>query len=140
MSDFSLLNELLEKKRFSAFIAAIDQMNAQDAAEFLSTVKDTRLFMVFRLLKKDTAAEIFAELDSDAQEAIIQNMSDKEISRFMDDLFIDDTVDLLEELPANMVGRILQNTSSELREEINRFLKYPRDSVGSIMTSEFVSL
>lgn len=140
MSDFSLLNELLEEKRFSAFIAAIDQMNAQDAAEFLSTVKDTRLFMVFRLLKKDTAAEIFAELDSDAQEAIIQNMSDKEISRFMDDLFIDDTVDLLEELPANMVGRILQNTSSELREEINRFLKYPRDSVGSIMTSEFVSL
>lgn len=140
MVDYSSLHELLEQRHFAEFMKAIDRMNAVDAADFLSIVEPPHLPMVFRLLKKDTAADIFAELESNAQEQIIQSMSDEEIAKFMDDLFIDDAVDLLEELPANMVNRILKNTSPQRRGVINRFLNYPHDSVGSIMTSELVSV
>lgn len=134
------LTELLRSHRFLELITAIDEMNAPDAAEFLATLEATELPIVFRLLKKDTAADIFAELDVDLQEQIIQGMSDKEIGRVMEHLFVDDAVDLLEELPANMVNRILKNTSPEQRGILNRFLKYPEDSAGSVMTSEFVSI
>lgn len=134
------LTTLLENKQYSAFMREIDEMNAVDLADFLSSLPSEHLPKVFRMLKKDTAAEVFAELDSDLQEELIQGMSDKEISKVMDELFIDDAVDMLEELPASMVQRILKSTSSELRGEINRFLRYPEDSVGSIMTSEVVSI
>ncbi len=134
-----LLN-LLDERRFVELIREIDQLNAVDAAEFLSQVDSRQLPMVFRMLKKDTAADIFTELDSDAKEEIIQSLSDKEITKMMNELFVDDAVDMLEELPANMVSRVLKNTSPELRGEINRLLKYPHDSVGSIMTSEWVSI
>lgn len=137
---FSAMTELLRAHRFVELIQAVDEMNATDAAEFLATLEADELPVVFRLLKKDTAADIFAELDSDLQEQIITGMSDKELSHVMEQLFTDDAVDLLEELPANMVNRILRNTSAEQREELNRFLKYPTDSAGSVMTSEFVSL
>lgn len=134
------MTELLRSQRFVELITVIDEMNAVDAAEFLATLEAHELPIVFRLLKKDTAADIFAELDSDLQEEIIQGMSDKEIERVMKHLFVDDAVDLLEELPANMVNRILKNTSLEQRGVLNRFLKYPEDSAGSVMTSEFVSI
>lgn len=134
------LTELLRSGRFVELMKAIDEMNAVDAAEFLATLEAHELPIVFRLLKKDTAADIFAELDVDLQEQIIQGMSDKEIGRVVDHLFVDDAVDLLEELPANMVNRILKNTSPEQRGILNRFLKYPEDSAGSVMTSEFVSI
>ncbi len=134
------LTEMLEQNKYADFKKAMDEMNAVDAADFLSSVERESLPKIFRLLKKDTAAEIFAELDHDIQEEIIKNMRDGEISKFMDELFIDDAVDMLEELPASMVNKILRNTSPELRGEINRFLNYPEDSVGSIMTSEFVSI
>ncbi len=139
MTNVNLL-ELLEQKNFSAFMREIDEMNAVDVAEFLAELPDETLPKVFRMLKKDTAADVFAELDSDVQESLIRSMSDKEISKVMDELFIDDAVDMLEELPAGMVQRILKNTSGELRGEINRFLRYPEDSVGSIMTPELVSI
>lgn len=137
---FSTLTELLHEHRFVELIQAVDEMNAVDAAEFLATLEADELPVVFRLLKKDTAADIFAELDSDLQGQIITAMSDKELSHVMEQLFTDDAVDLLEELPAGMVNRILRNTPAEQRGELNRFLKYPEDSAGSVMTSEFVSL
>jgi len=137
---FMELTEMLREKRYVDLMKAIDEMNAIDAAEFLATLEAEELPIVFRLLKKDTAADIFAELTSDLQEQIIHGMSDREIARIVEDLFVDDAVDLLEELPANMVNRILKNTSPEQRGILNRFLKYPEDSAGSVMTSEFVSI
>ncbi len=134
------LNELLEANRYVELMREMDEMNAVDAAEFLASLDTSLQAKIFRLLKKDTASDIFAELDSDIQEAIIQSMSDREISGFMDALFIDDAVDMLEELPASMVNRILKSTAPELRSEINRFLNYPEDSVGSIMTSELIKI
>lgn len=134
------LSELLHQKRFVELISVIDQMNAIDAAEFLEALSEKELPLVFRLLKKDTAADIFAELDSDLQEELIASMSDRELSSIIEQLFTDDAVDLLEELPANMVNRILRNSSPAQRGELNRFLKYPEESAGSVMTSEFVSL
>lgn len=135
-----ILTELLHARKFSALIEALDEINAVDAAEFMATLTDSELPTVFRLLKKDTAAEIFAELSPDLQEQIVASMSDKELSGVMEELFIDDAVDLLEEMPASMVSRILKASSPERRHEINRFLKYPEDSVGSIMTSEWISI
>ncbi len=134
------LKQLLEEKRFVEFMKEIDTMNVVDAAEFLSTLDVSELPMVFRMLKKDTAAGIFAELDYDVQEQVINGISDLEIAKVMEHLAIDDAVDMLEELPANMVGKILRNTPPHLRGEINRYLKYADDSVGSIMTPELISI
>ena len=137
---FDILSQMLKEQKYVEFMQMLNEMNSVDAAEFLSTVEESELPMVFRLLKKDIAADIFTELDSDLQERIVQTMSDKEISKVMDELFIDDAVDMLEELPANMVRRILKNTDAKTRGEINRLLKYPEDSTGSIMTPEFISI
>lgn len=134
------LTDLLENNRYVELMHELDEINAVDAAEFLASVDPALQAKLFRLLKKDTASDIFAELDPDIQESIIRSMSDREVSGFMDALFIDDAVDMLEELPASMVNRILRNTTPELRREINRFLNYPEDSVGSIMTSEFINI
>ena len=138
--DYEKLLELLDENKFVEFMNALDSMNAVDAAELLSSVDDATLPKIFRLMKKDTAAEIFAELDSDTQEKVIQTMRDTEIAKFMDRLFVDDAVDMLEELPANVVNRILKNTTPQKRQELNRFLNYPPDSAGGIMTSEFLSI
>ena len=134
------LSELLHNRKFSALIEALDEINAVDAAEFMATLTEQELPTVFRLLKKDTAAEIFAELPTMLQEQIVNAMSDRELSGVMEELFIDDAVDLLEEMPASVVNRVLKTASPERRSEINRFLKYPEDSVGSIMTSEWISI
>ncbi len=138
--DYEKLLELLDENKFVEFMNALDSMNAVDAAELLSSVDDATLPKIFRLMKKDTAAEIFAELDPDTQEKVIQTMRDTEIAKFMDRLFVDDAVDMLEELPANVVNRILKNTTPQKRQELNRFLNYPPDSAGGIMTSEFLSI
>ena len=138
--DFDLLASLLNDGKFTEFIKEIDKMNAIDAAEYLDTVDNSELLKVFRLLKKDFAAEIFANLDSSRQEAIIISITDTEIKKLFNELYIDDTVDLLEELPASVVNRIIRLSTPETREEINRFLKYPPDSAGSVMTSELISV
>ena len=138
--DYEKLLELLDENKFVEFMNALDSMNAVDAAELLSSVDDATLPKIFRLMKKDTAAEIFAELDPDTQEKVIQTMRDTEIAKFMDRLFVDDAVDMLEELPANVVNRILKNTTPQKRQELNRFLNYPPDRAGGIMTSEFLSI
>ena len=137
---FEELSELLAQHKLVDFMRAIDDMNAIDAAEYLAYVDPAILPKVFRLLKKDTAADIFAELDPEAQETIITSITDAEISRLVDELFIDDTVDMLEELPASVVSRILRAASPQTRNEINKFLNYPSNSIGSVMTSEFISV
>ena len=137
---FFELSELLAQNKLVDFMKALDEMNAIDAAEYLEYVDPAILPKVFRLFKKDTAAEIFAELDPSAQETIITSITDSEISKLVDELFIDDTVDMLEELPASVVTRVLRAASPQTRNEINKFLKYPANSVGSVMTSEFISV
>lgn len=138
--DAAELLALLDGRRYSELMHRFDEMLPIDAAEFLSELPDSRISVVFRLLKKDTAAAIFAELDGELQERIIGGMTDSEISRMLDELFVDDAVDMLEEMPAGVVTRIMRVATPETRAEINRFLDYPVGSAGSVMTSEFIDL
>ena len=137
---FENLSELLYASKYVAFRNEIDEINAIDAAEYLASLDIELLPKVFRLLRKSTAAEIFPELDSELQEAIISSITDSEITKLVEELFIDDTVDILEELPASVVSRILSAAKPNTRAELNRFLNYPQDSAGSVMTSEFISV
>lgn len=134
------LQSLLDEKRYNELISAVNEMNAFDVAVLLEELDGQYLPRVFRMLKKDIAADAFAELDAEVQQSIIDSMKDSEISAFIDTLAMDDTVDMLEELPASVVSRILKSTSSEQRREINKFLKYSDQSAGSVMTSEFVRI
>ena len=131
---------LLNERQYTAFRNQIDELTSIDAAELLSEFPADRLPVVFRILKKDTAAAIFAELELEQQTAVINGLTDREISRMLEELYIDDTVDMLEEMPASIVSRIMKSASPEMRTEINRFLSYPEDSAGSVMTSEFIDL
>ena len=115
-------------------------MNPVDAAEFFSSLEYEMIPAVIKLVHKDSLAEIFAELESDVQEKIITAMTDREIRHILDELFVDDAVDLIEELPANVVARVMKVATPETRDEINKFLAYPENSAGSVMTSEFISL
>ena len=137
---FEDLGTMLENKRYSQFRRATLEMNPVDIADFFSELDIKKVPAVFKLLRKDISADVFAELDSDMQEKIIEVLTDKELSLIIEDLFLDDAVDMLEELPANMVHRIMKNTSKETRTQINRLLAYPDDCAGSIMTAEFIKL
>ncbi len=137
---FEDLGEMLENKRYAQFRRATLEMNPVDIADFFSELSIKQVPAVFKLLRKDISADVFAELDSDMQERIIEALTDKEISIIIEDLFLDDAVDMLEELPANMVHRIMKNASRETRSQINRLLAYPDGSAGSVMTAEFVKL
>ena len=134
------LDKLLEERSYRQFTDLIDTLNPIDVAEYLDTLSDEGLTTVFRLLKKDTAAEIFAELGSAAREKIIFSASDRDLAAIVENLFVDDAVDLLEELPAGMVKRILRSSRPETRALINKFLQYPEESAGSIMTAEYIDL
>ncbi len=137
---FEELIEMLDQKHYADFRSEMEEINPVDAADFFNELPLTRIPAVFKLLKKDTAADVFAELESDVQERIISAMTDREISVILEDLALDDAVDLVEELPANMVHRIMRSATRETRAGINRLLSYPEDSAGSIMTAEFISL
>lgn len=137
---YEKLNGLLDDKRYHVFMQEMDDLNTIDAADYLMSLSDDRLPTAFRMLKKDTAADIFAELDPELQESIIERMTDKELSIIIENLFVDDAVDMLEELPAVMVKRILRLSKPETRALINKFLSYPEDSAGSIMTAEYIHL
>ncbi len=137
---FDALLALLDNRQYTAFMHEIDEWNPMDAAEFFATLPPERLPLVFRLLKKDIASEIFAELDTDLQEQIIRKMSDREVSMMLEELYTDDVVDMLEEMPASIVKRVMKTATPETRDEINRFLSYPEESAGSVMTSEFIDL
>ena len=131
---------LLDEKQYTAFMKTIDEVNPVDAAEFFSTLPPKRIPIVFRLLKKNTAAEIFAELDTEVQSNLILAMTDREAANMIEELFVDDAVDFLEEMPAGVVKRILREAPPQTRAEINRFLSYAPNSAGSVMTSEFLRL
>ena len=132
--------ELLNQKKYAKVHSLLLEMNAIDVAEFLGEIPEEQMLYLFRLLPKDISAEIFSNLDSDMQEYIVKSITDTEIHELIDMLFIDDTVDFIEELPAIVVKRVLRNTSNEKRNIINQFLNYPEDSAGSIMTIEFMDL
>lgn len=137
---FEKLNSLLLDKKYADFMRTIDELNDIDAAEYLETLPDELMLSAFRMLKKDAAAGIFSFMDIDMQESLVDRMSDSEISMIIEDLFVDDAVDILEELPAIMVKRILKLSRPETRNLINKFLSYPEDSAGSVMTAEFLDL
>ena len=132
---------LLEDRNYAVLKPLLSDMNAKDLAEvFEETEADKDLLILFRILPKDLAAETFVEMDSDVQKRLILKLSDRELKEVLDELFLDDTVDLIEEMPASVVKRVLAQSDSETRAYINDILKYPKDSAGSIMTIEFVSL
>lgn len=138
--DMEKLNQLLEEKKYSQLVRELDEIPPVDAAEFLASLPENRAAVIFRMLKKDSAAEIFAELDPDLQTKLVGLMTDREVKEIYEELYVDDAVDTLEEMPANVVKRILQLATPQTRAEINRFLAYPEDSAGSVMTSEFIDL
>ena len=135
------LTELVEHKQFRPLRELLTEMNEVDIAAFLGELEPDQQAIVFRLLPKELAAEVFAYLDdSEDQERLIGALSDRELREVLDDLYLDDAVDIIEEMPASVVSRILRNTGAETRQQINELLNYPKDSAGSIMTTEFVSL
>ena len=138
--NFDEMLDLFENRQYTALMNQLDETNPVDIAEFLSVLPLKKLPIIFRLLKKDLSADVFAELDPDLQKAIVHAMTDSELTDIMEDLFTDDVVDMLEEMPAGIVMRIMRSVTPETRAEINRFLAYPEDSAGSIMTSEFIHL
>ena len=139
--DLELLMELVEKRQFRRLREELAQMNEVDIAEFLDELEVEQEILVFRLLPKELAAAVFTYLeDSEDQEKLIGALSDKELREVLDELYLDDTVDIIEDMPANVVSRILRNTDASTRSQINQLLNYPKDSAGSIMTTEFVFL
>ena len=132
--------KLLEQRQFKAVRSILDVMNEVDIALLLSELDDKALALAFRLIPKDKAAEVFANMDASMQTYLVQVFTEKELKELVEDLYMDDTVDMLEELPANLVTRILDTVSAEDRIKINELLNYPADSAGSIMTTEYVDL
>ena len=132
------LSFLLSEKRYYEVKGEVADIPAPDLAELFYELDESHHTILFRLLSKELAAETFVEMDSDLQEALIERFSDRELSDILDELYIDDTVDIIEEMPANVVKRILKNSDSENREIINKILKYPKDSAGTVMTTEYV--
>ena len=134
------LMQLLNERRMKELQLRLEAMNEFDVAEFLSEIGDNRMPMVFRLLSKETAADVFANFDSPEQEQIINSITDSELSAIIEELYVDDAVDMMEELPANVVKRVMRTATPETRRLINQYLNYPENSAGSIMTAEFVDL
>ena len=132
------IKKLLDEKNFKVLKPLLSSIPAVDIAKIFSEIDKEELPIVFRVLPKALAADTFVELDSDLQQFLIDRLSDKELKAVMDELFVDDTVDIIEEMPANVVKRMLAQTDKEMRDGINEILKYEKDSAGSIMTVEFV--
>lgn len=131
---------LAEKKKYSTIKDMLSVMNPSDVAAICNKLEETYLPLVFRILPKETAADAFVEMDPEVQEILIKGFSDKELKQVIDELYVDDAVDIVEEMPANVVRRILSQADPEMRKSINEILKYPEDSAGSVMTTEYVSL
>ncbi|MCQ2561112.1 MAG: magnesium transporter [Clostridia bacterium] len=131
---------LLEEKKYSTIKDVLITMNPSDVAEIFEDVDEELLPLLFRLLPKELAAETFVEMDPDQQEILVTGFSDKELHEVVDELFVDDVADLVEEMPANVVKRILAQADPNMRREINEILKYPENSAGSLMTTEYVDL
>lgn len=130
----------IENKKFSSLKPILSEMEPVDVAELLNDTDEGTDTLLFRLLPKDLASEVFANMDADTQENIIKAFTDRELSGIINDLFVDDTVDIIEEMPSNIVRRILRVANKETRESINKVLGFPKDSAGSIMTPECITL
>ncbi len=134
------MNELFENRNFRKMREIIEDTPEADTAEYMQTLEPKNALLVMKMMPKDLAADIFSYIESDFQEEIVSVASDEEIKKLIEELATDDAVDMLEEMPANLVQKVLRNANANTRAEINKFLNYPEDSVGSIMTSEYTSL
>ena len=138
---FEKLNHFFESRKFADLRILLMDMEPADIAGFMEgTLEEKEMIKFFRLLPKELASDVFVEFEADTQELLIRAFTDKELKAVIDDMFLDDTVDIIEEMPANVVKRILKNSDPEDRKTINQLLEYPDDSAGSIMTTEFISL
>lgn len=135
-----IILELIEEKKFSKLRSMLDNMNPADIALILEEAEEKDLPVVFRILPKELAAEVFSYMESDMQQFLIEKFSDTELKTVLEELFMDDTVDIIEEMPANIAKRILKQTDAQTRKKINQLLAYPEDSAGSIMTTEYIDL
>jgi len=145
MMELETISELLHSKEYAKIKSYFLEINPADAGDIIQQLYEEKeerelLIILFRLLPKDIAAETFAYLDTDMQQLLIESFTDNELQAVLEETFIDDTVDMIEEMPANVVKRILLNTDIQTRNAINQILKYPKDSAGSIMTIEYVDL
>lgn len=136
----TIFTELLNKREFKTIKNILEVMNAVDIALLLSELEDKEMAVAFRLIPKDKAADVFSNMSNTLQSYFVEIFTEKELRELLEDLYMDDTVDLLEELPANLVTRILDVVDSDKRNLINQLLKFPEDSAGSIMATEYVSL
>ena len=134
------LTTLLEERQMKQLQRRMEEMNEFDVAEFLSDIDNSKMPMVFRLLSKETAAEVFANLETPEQERIINSITDSELAGIVEELYLDDAVDMMEELPANVVKRVMHAATPETRKLINQYLHYPENSAGTLMTAEYVDL
>jgi len=134
------LTKMLEEKKYLPLREMLSAMNPMDIAGLFEGLEEQRIPLVFRLLPKELAAESFVEMDPDAQELLIRSFSDNELKEIVDELYVDDAADLVEEMPANVVKRILKQADPEMRKSINQILRYPENSAGSLMTTEYVAL
>ena len=134
------LLRLVEEKKFRELKSRLVEMNEVDIASFMEELDSEKTVVVFRMLPKELATDVFAELEPEQQQQIVTSITDYELGAIINDLYVDDAVDMLEELPANVVKRVLKNSNPEQRKLLNQFLNYPEDSAGSVMTAEFVNL
>ena len=132
--------ELITSKQYAKLKAILSDMEPVDIAQLFDDLPERYMPLLYRLLPKESAAEVFVELDSDTQEMLIRGFSDTELKDVLDELYLDDAVDIIEEMPSNVVKRIIKHSAPEMRHSINEILKYPKDSAGSIMTIEFIEL
>lgn len=130
----------IEGKQFSALKPVLSEMQPADIAEIINDIDEEKVVILYRLLPKDLASETFVEMDSERQEILLKAFTDKEVSNTIEDLFVDDTLDIIEEMPSNLVRRVLKLASPETRDMINKLLGFPKDSAGSIMTTECITL
>ena len=137
--DKDIIIKLFEKKEYKAIKSIFDSMNPVDTATLLPEFDEKEMVLLFRLIPKENAAMVFTYLEADAQQILLEAFTDKELKHIMDEMFIDDTVDVIEEMPANVVSRML-SAAGDKRESINKILNYPEDSAGSIMTLEYITL
>ena len=134
------VQEMLNEKRYRELKAIFAAMEPADIALIFEDMHDKLIPLLYRILPKDMAAEVFVEMDNDQQEMLIAGFSDQELKEVLDELYVDDAVDIIEEMPASVVKRMLKQTDPETRRHINEILKYPDDSAGSLMTIEYLSL
>ena len=132
--------QLLQEKKYKEIQQILEETNDYDTAAFLETLDTKECAFAFRLISKKRASNVFSCMSMTMQSYLVDIFSESELKQILENLYVDDTVDMLEELPANLVKRILENTNPEKRKILNKFLKYPEDSAGSIMTVEYVSL